>query len=229
MNNSKEKPDLSHINTLIFDLDGTLVDTAPDLLAATNHVLKKHGRSEVTRAQLLETISYGAREMIKQGFSLTGEPHGDDLADALFREFIDFYVNNLSVNSKPFPGCLSFLETAKAKGFKLAVCTNKLEAMARQLLSELKMDHLFEGIVGQDTAGVPKPDPAPFHAAVRSCRTSTATAVMVGDSKTDVRTAKAASVPALVCSFGYTDTPVKDLAADLVFHHYDELATIFIS
>lgn len=229
MNNSRQTPDFSHIDTLIFDLDGTLVDTAPDLLAATNHVLAQNGRKAVTRAQLLETISYGAREMIRRGFVLTGAPHSDDQADRLFHDFIDFYVANLSVNSKPFPGCLTFLEAAKARGYKLAVCTNKLEAMARQLLTELKMDHLFEGIVGQDTAGVPKPDPAPFYAAVNACGTSTATAVMVGDSKTDVRTAKAASVPALICSFGYTDIPVNDLAADGVFHHYDELATLFTS
>lgn len=227
MNNSNLNPDFRHIDTLIFDLDGTLVDTAPDLLAATNHVLAQNGREAVTRAQLLETISYGAREMIKRGFALTGEPHSDDQADPLFHEFINFYVNNLSVTSEPFPGCLPFLESAKASSFKLAVCTNKLEAMAVQLLTELKMDHLFEGIVGQDTAGVPKPDPAPFYAALDACGTSTTTAVMVGDSKTDVNTAKAAGVPSLVCSFGYTDIPVSDLGADVVFHHYDELAGIF--
>jgi len=217
-----------NIDTVIFDLDGTLVHTAPDLLRATNHVLAGQGRRGVVLDDILETVSFGAKAMIKRGFELTGEPVDQPQLDVLFMRFIDFYIANIAVDSKPFDGCLDLLGKCQAQGMKLGVCTNKLETLAVKLLAELDMLKYFAAIIGPDTINIAKPDPAPYRETVSRIGGNIHTSIMVGDSKTDILTAKAANVPVIALTFGYSDEPIAELGADYVLSHYDEMAEILL-
>jgi len=216
------------IDTVIFDLDGTLVHTAPDLLRATNHVLAGQGRRAIELDDIIETVSYGAKAMIKRGIELTGEPVDQPQLDVLFMRFIDFYINNIAVDSKPFDGCVDLLEKCQARGMKLGVCTNKMETLAVKLLAELDMLKYFAAIIGLDTINIAKPDPAPYRETVKRIGGNIHNSIMVGDSKTDILTAKAANVPVIALTFGYSDEPIETLGADYVLDHYNEMAEILL-
>ena len=208
---------------VIFDLDGTLVDTAPDLWAATNHVLTAHGRRAVTLDEVYEMVGQGAKKLIERGFERTGDPVRADLVDIMFRQFIDHYTANITATSKPNPGVLGLLDELKARGVGMAVCTNKLERLSVKLINGLGMDHYFSAIIGPDTTGVAKPDPKPLFAAIDHAGSAHTHAVMIGDSATDIRTAQAAQVPVIAVSFGYTDTHVSAFDPDHVVDHFDEI------
>jgi phosphoglycolate phosphatase len=208
---------------VVFDLDGTLVNTAPDLWAATNHVLTAHGRREVSLDDVYEMVGHGAKRLIERGFERTGDPVAEDKVDALFRQFIDYYSANITTRSEPYPGVLDLLDELRARGVGMAVCTNKLEALSRKLISGLAIDHYFSGIVGPDTTGIGKPDPRPLHAAISAAGSEPQNAVMVGDSATDIRTAQAAGIPVIAVSFGYTDTHVSHFDPTHVVDHFDEI------
>lgn len=213
-------------SAVIFDLDGTLVDTAPDLWGATNHVLKAHGRREVSLDDVYEMVGMGAKKLIERGFERTGEPARGDMIDILFRQFIDHYSANITAQSKPYPGVLALLDELKARGIGLAVCTNKMERLSVKLINELCMDHYFSGVIGPDTTGVAKPDPRPLDAAIEAAGSTRSHAVMIGDSATDIRTAQAASIPVVAVSFGYTDTHVSAFDPDHIVDHFDEILPI---
>lgn len=213
-------------SAVIFDLDGTLVDTAPDLWGATNHVLATHGRREVSLDDVYEMVGMGAKTLIERGFERTGEPARADMIDILFRQFIDHYAANITARSKPYPGVLALLDELQSRGIGLAVCTNKMERLSVKLINELGMDHYFAGVIGPDTTGVAKPDPRPLDAAIKAAGSARSHAVMIGDSATDIRTAQAASIPIVAVSFGYTDTHVSAFNPDHVVDHFDEMLPI---
>ncbi len=217
-----------NIDTVIFDLDGTLVHTAPDLLLAVNHVLEHNGRSSITLDQMLDTVSFGAKQMIIRGFELTGDPVSEKQLDIMFMRFLDYYIANVAVDSHPFEGCIDLLEKCQAKGMKLGVCTNKFETVAVKLLAELDMLKYFAAVVGPDTINIAKPDPAPFRETIKRIGGDIHKSIMVGDSKIDILTAKAAKVPVIAFTFGYSDEPIEDLGADYVLGHYDEVAEILL-
>lgn len=217
-----------NIDTVIFDLDGTLVHTAPDLLRATNHVLEQSGRNPIALEQLLDTVSFGAKQMIKRGFELTGDPVGEAELDIMFMRFLDYYIANVAVDSHPFEGCIDLLEKCQTKGMKLGVCTNKFETVAVKLLAELDMLKYFAAVVGPDTINIAKPDPAPYRETIKRIGGDIHKSIMVGDSKIDIMTAKAAKVPVIACTFGYSDEPIEDLGADYVLGHYDEMAEVLL-
>lgn len=209
--------------TLVFDLDGTLVDTAPDLVRTLNHVLAETGASPRPLEEMLPFISFGARRMIMEGLAASGRPASDTELDTLLRQFLDHYGDNVAVESRPYPGVVDVLETARATGARLAVCTNKFEKLSRLLLGEIGLAHFFHAIAGRDTLPVCKPDPGHLTGAIAMAGGETVRAVMVGDSATDVNTAKAAGVPCIAVSFGYSEVPALDLGADSVISHFDEL------
>jgi phosphoglycolate phosphatase len=209
--------------TVVFDLDGTLVDTAPDLIAAVNYVLGGRGYRPLSDAELRPTISFGGRHMISVGLQLQGGLHSESEVDALFDTFVAFYSRNIAVHSRPFPGLIEELDRLEAAGATLAVCTNKREGLARQLLEELGMLGRFKALTGADTFPVRKPHPDHFHGTVERAGGDRATSLMIGDSDTDVQTAKAAGVPVIGVTFGYTDVPVTELSCDAVISHYSEL------
>jgi phosphoglycolate phosphatase len=207
--------------TIIFDLDGTLVDTAPDLIATLNVILGAEGLPAVPDDEARGLIGHGARRMLERGLAIAGRTAGD--MDRLYRNFIACYENHLADRSRPFPGVEAALDTLAERGCTFAVCTNKLESLSVRLLTSLGLAGRFVAICGQDTFGVPKPNPQALLRTLRRAGGSLDSAVMVGDSVIDIATAKAALMPVVAVDFGYTDVPVKDLGPDKVISHYEHL------
>jgi phosphoglycolate phosphatase len=208
---------------LVFDLDGTLVDTAPDLMHATNHVLATLKRRAITMDEVRSFVGHGAKALITRGCEATGEPVDQRAIETLYQEFIIYYASNIAVGSRPFPGLVNFLNHCHSENIKLAVCTNKLESLSIRLLDALGLSHHFGAIVGPDTIGVAKPDPRPFHEAVKRLGVRHPKAIMIGDSETDILTARNAHVPVIAVPFGYTPKPVIDYGPDAHVTHYDDM------
>jgi phosphoglycolate phosphatase len=209
--------------TLVFDLDGTLVDTAPDLLAATNHVLADAGLPPVPADVVRPSIGFGARHMIVEGLRRSRTQLPEQEIDHLLTRFLTFYESNIAVGSRPFDGVTAALTAFEEAGARLAVCTNKREDLSRSLLSALNLDRHFVALAGRDTFPVSKPDPEHLLGTIQMAEGDPARAIMIGDSGVDVATAKAAGVPVVACSFGYSERPVAELGADWIIHHYSEL------
>ncbi len=210
--------------TVVFDLDGTLLDTAPDLIAAVNHIIQIAGGKPIDAEHLRPIISLGGREMIKEGLKHNGLNHSDDELYRRLPQFIAYYRENIAVLTKPFPGLLQKLDRLAALGCKLAVCTNKLESLALSLLTQPELANRFDAITGRDTFPVYKPDPRHLLGTIARTGGDPTQAIMIGDSNTDVKTAKAAGIPVVGVTFGYTDTPITELGCDAVISHYNQLA-----
>ena len=211
-----------HGLTLAFDLDGTLIDTAPDLIRATNYVLAGAGLPAVAGDAIRPYVSFGARRMIERGLELNDAPLTVGEVDVMFESFLAYYADNIAAESRPYPTLLATLDTLAGAGAKLAVCTNKRENLSRRLLAELGLAQRFSAICGRDTFSVCKPHPDHLTGTIAAAGGDPRRAVMIGDSNTDVSTAKAAGIPIIGVSFGYTEVPMRDLAPDAVIDHYDE-------
>ena len=209
--------------TLIFDLDGTLVDTAPDLVAATNHVLAGLGLPGISEHALRPLVGHGARFMVEHAIGPGAAKLSEEERKRLLDRFLDYYTRNIAVGSRPFEGTVPALERFRGAGAKLAVCTNKTERISRMLLEAIGMSDLFSAVAGRDTFPVFKPHPDHLLGTIGLAGGDSARAVMVGDSRIDIATAKAAGVPVVAVTFGYTDIPVRELGPDKVIDHYDEL------
>ncbi len=209
--------------TVIFDLDGTLVDTAPDLLNTLDHLLAEAGLPPANRSAIRPMISSGARSMVTTAFRIHGRELDEAELDNLFDRFIDFYQRNISFDSKPFPGVVNVLGQFRDQGAKLGVCTNKRESLSRKLLDELGLAGYFDALAGADTFAVSKPHPDHLLKTIRLAGGDPLASVMVGDSGTDVETAKAAGVPVVAVDFGYSDKPVVEYQPDFLIGHFDEL------
>ncbi|MFW6077409.1 MAG: phosphoglycolate phosphatase [Hyphomicrobiales bacterium] len=210
-------------SALVLDLDGTLVDTAPDLAQATNHVLAQNGRRPVTLDEIRSLVGLGARRLIRRGFALTGDELADDRVEALFEQFVDYYGEHISEHSRPFPGAIALLERCREAGIRLAVCTNKQEGLSLRLLADLGLSDYFSAVIGADTVGAAKPDAAPYHEAVRRAGATVSASLMVGDSGTDVLLARAVGVPVIAVTFGYCDRPVAEFEPDHLVDHFDDI------
>jgi phosphoglycolate phosphatase len=209
--------------TIVFDLDGTLVDTAADLVGALNAVLGNIGLPPVQIEEALPMVGYGARVMLERALAASERPVSPDSLDTMTRTFIDHYARHIADESRPFPGSAEMLDRLAADGWLIAVCTNKLEALARRLLDALGLASRFAVIAGQDTFGIRKPDPRHLTGTITAAGGSTERAVMVGDSEIDVETARAAAVPIVAVEFGYSTIPAAELGADRVINHFDAL------
>lgn len=209
--------------TIAFDLDGTLVETAPDLIRATNHVLAIAGLAPVPAANLRGIISFGARAMIEHGLTLHGAALPASRVDELLARFLEHYADNIAAESHPYPGLEMALTALADQGANLVVCTNKQEALSRKLLDALGLTGHFAAIAGRDTFPVYKPHPDHLTGAIRMAGGDPRRAIMVGDSDTDIQTARAAGIPVIGVPFGYTDIPIHDLAPDIVIEHYRDL------
>lgn len=208
--------------TVVFDLDGTLVDTALDLMRCTNYVLNIAELPPVDAAHLRPIISHGARAMIERGLAFHNVRQTSGEIDRLQQRFLDHYVATISQESRPFPGLLSALDQLEARGARLAVCTNKLAAMSHRLLDDLDMKRRFRFIAGRDTFPVSKPHPAHLLRTIEQVGGDPERAILVGDSDVDLATARAARVPMIAVSFGYSDPPVATLQPDALIDHYDD-------
>lgn len=209
-------------DTIVFDLDGTLADTAPDLAAALNHTLQALGRAAINPEAVRQLIGQGARVLLRRGLAATGDAP-EALVDRGFPIFIERYSKNICTATAAYPGLETALEALCMQGLALAICTNKPERLTHQLISALGWQRRFNSIVGGDTLLVRKPDPAPLLEAI--ARTGGRRAVFVGDSITDADTAKAAGIPFVAVSFGYSDRPVDQLSADAVINSYAQLGS----
>jgi phosphoglycolate phosphatase len=209
--------------TIAFDLDGTLVDTAPDLIGSLNAVLAEQGLPPhpVTAARRL--IGGGTRQLVERGFAQAGGTPDPQRLPALVERMVEIYLGRISQESAPFEGLETALDQLSASGARLAVCTNKREGLSRTLLDALGLTRRFAAIVGSDTTPTIKPDPAGLIHAIREAGGDPAHAVFVGDSITDLLTARAAAVPAVGVSFGYSETAVETLGFDRLIDSYAEL------
>ena len=211
------------VTTLVFDLDGTLIDTAPDLVDTLNMLFEREGLPPVPYETARNLIGGGARAMIARGIAAEGRELGPEKLEQMFADFIAHYSAHIADRSRPFPGLIDALDALATDGFRFAVCTNKLERLTRLLLDELKLTHRFAAICGQDTFGVQKPDPEVLRRTIAAAGGHPQRAIMIGDSSTDVRTARAASVPVIAVDFGYSEQPVADMKPDRVISHFSEL------
>lgn len=205
-----------------FDLDGTLLDTSGDLAAATNHALVAGGRRSMAAAALMPLVGGGARHLLAR--ALEGSGGADDTeVDRLLPLLLDYYAANIAVHTRPFPHAVETLDALRARGVQCALATNKRESFTHDLLGRLGLLDRFAAIVGGDTlgAGRAKPKPDMIMAMIEQCgggRTA-----FVGDSIYDVEAARAAGVPVVACSFGYSDRPARALGADAVIDGFDRL------
>jgi len=206
-----------------FDLDGTLVDTNPDLTPAINAALAAAGRPTISQDSTRKLIGGGSRKMLERGLDLTGGPVPEAQFEELYARLLSFYEANIAAHSQPYAGCLAALDALSADGTKLAVVTNKPEYLAVKLLDALEMTHRFDSVLGGDTLGPGRGKPAPDMILETVARCGGGPFAMVGDSSFDVRAAKAAGKPCVALSFGYNDVPVAELGAEAVIDHYDEL------
>jgi phosphoglycolate phosphatase len=208
---------------IVFDLDGTLVDTAPDLITALNHVLAREGLSAVPLASARNMIGAGARKLIERGLEVEGRAVTVDDLDRLTADFVEFYADHIADASRPFEGLEAALDDLASRGYRLAVCTNKLEWLSRRLLDALGLSARFAAICGADTFGVSKPDPAILRQTVAKAGGTVTSSIMVGDSGNDIGVARRAGMPVIGVSFGYTDIPIVELKPDRLIHHMGDL------
>jgi len=210
-------------DTVGFDLDGTLVDTAPDLGRALNHALAIIGRGPIGEDVIRELIGGGTRAMLTRALEHSGGMVEEARFEALYADLIACYERHTSEHSKPYPGCLAALDALAARGCRLAVVTNKPEYLARKLLEELGMSERFACILGGDTLGAGRSKPARDMIDEAIARCGGTRFAMVGDSSFDVKAAKSAEVPCVVLSVGYHDAPPETLGAQALIDHFDEL------
>ena len=210
--------------TIVYDLDGTLADTAGDLMGALNAVLTNEGLEPLPVENARSMLGAGGRALIARGFAASGRDLAPPKLDALFGDFLAHYNAHIVETTRLYPGVEAVLRAFERAGWRQAVCTNKMEGSARILMEKLGVASRFEFICGQDTFGVGKPDPKPLLGTIAAAGGASDRAIMVGDSVTDIKTARAAGLPVIAVDFGYTDVPVSDLGPDRVISHFDELA-----
>ncbi|HEY8382676.1 MAG TPA: HAD family hydrolase [Microvirga sp.] len=207
----------------VFDLDGTLADTIHDLIGTLNVVLNSEGLPSLSLEEGRTMVGAGARALIERGLTSAGRDVVPERLDVLHTAFMVHYGQNLCVGSRLFDGVPEALDRLEAAGFRLAVCTNKYERHSVELLEALGLANRFSAICGRDSFPYFKPDPRHLTLTIEKAGGDPSRAVMVGDSVTDIATAKAAAIPVVAVSFGYTDIPVQDLGPDRIIDHYDGL------
>ncbi len=207
---------------ILFDLDGTLVDSLPDLAWSMNQLLGELGREPTTLAHMRTWVGDGAAVLVERCLLATGGLPEPSPAEAVKR-FLAFYRTHAAVETRPFPGVLETLTALRAAGHPLGVCTNKPTDLSRLLLDELEMTRFFSAVVGGDGAPERKPHPGHLRATLDAMRMADRKALMVGDSPNDVAAAKAAGIPVVVVSFGYTQIPAEALGADVVIGDFGDL------
>jgi phosphoglycolate phosphatase len=208
---------------VVFDLDGTLVDTAPDLVASLNVILTREGMAPLPLASARNMIGGGARKMLERGLEAEGRTVTTAEVDRLTADFIAYYADHIADHSRPFDGLEAALDQLRGTGCTLAVCTNKLEWLSKRLLDRLDLSSRFAAICGSDTFGISKPDPAILRQTVVRAGGQITSTIMVGDAGPDVGVARRAGVPVIGVTFGYTEVPIEQLNPDVLISHMREL------
>ena len=203
---------MSQIYTILFDLDGTLVDTAPDLIEAHNHVMKKYGHKQKRLSDIKSLAGRGAWVMMQRSFK--NEIKDEKTKKKMVDEFIDFYSQNINNASKPTRGIFEFLDWAKSKNISMGVCTNKREVLAIDLLKKINMYKYFEYVAGADTFEINKPDPRHLTNVIEIIGGNLSKSIMVGDSEVDSNSAYNANLPFVLVKNGYTEKSEKEIKHD---------------
>jgi phosphoglycolate phosphatase len=209
--------------TVVFDLDGTLVESAPDLVATLNLLLAREGARPLPLTEARTLIGQGARALLARGFAAEGLVIEEPRLSDLFERFINHYREHIADESHVFPGVETALDALREAGARLAVCTNKRTDLSVALLEALGVADRFAAIVGPDGAGVAKPDPRHLLTTIERAGGRADRALMVGDSASDAGAARAAGVPLILVTFGYTPVPVQELGANALIDHFEEL------
>ena len=209
---------MTQIYTILFDLDGAIVHTAPDLMGAHNHVMKKFGHPTKELADIKNLAGKGAWMMMQRSFK--NEVTDEKLKKEMTKEFVDYYSKNIANDSKPFKGLFEFLEWAKLKNISMAVCTNKQEKLAIDLLKRLNLFNYFEYIAGSDTFAYNKPDPRHLTDVVEIIGGDLKKTIMVGDSEVDEMAAANAKLPFILVADGYTERTVDQIKHDALIKDY---------
>ncbi|WP_246748732.1 HAD family hydrolase [Rhizobium setariae] len=207
----------------VFDLDGTLIDTAPDLVDSLNFTIAARDLEPVTYADLTHLVGHGAKAMIERAFALRKAPLSNGDFEPMLERFIDHYKGAMPGKSQPYPGLIDALDRLQAAGVMLAVCTNKMESLARPLIAGLGLTDRFAAITGGDTFAVRKPDAEHLFGTVKLAGGAPARTVMIGDSLNDIKVAANAGIPSIAVPFGYSDVAVETLKPTHVIQHFDEL------
>jgi phosphoglycolate phosphatase len=208
---------------LVFDLDGTLAETAPDLTATLNMILTREGLGPVPYETARTLVGGGARLMIERGLAHSGARLPDEKIDRLFEDFLDHYEAHIADASTLFPGVVEALDRFEEAGWRFAVCTNKVEQASMMLLKALGIADRFAVICGKETFPMSKPDRRALLMTIEKAGGSRESAIMVGDSKTDIETAQNARIPVIAVDFGYADQPVATYKPNRVISHFDDL------
>ena len=210
---------MNHQFTILFDLDGTLVNTAPDLLHAHNHVMKKYGYNERKLSDIKRLAGKGSKVMLTRSMHEVAELSGkikktDDLIEEMTKEFIDYYSKNIVKESRLKKGLLNFLSWCKKNSISMAVCTNKLEHLSINLLKKFKIYNFFDYVAGGNTFKHNKPDPKHLTDIVEIIGGNTKKTLMIGDSETDSNASKAANIPFILIENGYTEKKSSEIYHD---------------
>ena len=206
-----------------FDLDGTLIDTSGDLAAAVNYAIGTIDRPPFPVEEIKPFVGKGAKVMLQRALTASGG-FDDALLTRLLPILLDYYEQNLAIHSRPYPGLIVAMDALEQAGVKLAICTNKAERFTIPLMHQIGLSDRFASIVGGDTVGVAKPDPAPIHAMIE--RAGGGRAIFLGDTINDIAGARNAGIPSVAVSFGFLDGPIEELEADAIIHHFDELVPL---
>ncbi len=207
---------------LAFDLDGTLVDTAPDIIGALNLVLREEGVKPYHLDEARPLIGRGAMELLRRGFALAGHPLSPEQEAPLLDRLLKHYEAHIDAFSRPFEGLIAALDTLEARGARFAVCTNKHTYLSVELLKKLGLFDRFPSIRGADSVPAKKPDAGHLQACIDDMGGDIKKTIMIGDSETDFLTAQNAGVPCILVSFGYSERPIQELDCDVLIDHYDQ-------
>ncbi|MDX3925374.1 MAG: HAD family hydrolase [Shinella sp.] len=213
---------------VVFDLDGTLIDTAADLVASLNHTIGMEGLEPVGYEDLTYLVGHGAQVMIQRAFALRGRELSDEDHRRMIGVFVDHYASGMPGVSAPYPGLLAAMDRLSAAGYRLAVCTNKMEMLAKRLIEGLGISSRFAAITGGDTFAVRKPDAGHLLGTVRLAEGDPRRTVMIGDSLNDILVARNAAIPSIGVPFGYSDVPIASLSPDHVVDRFDELTPALV-
>jgi phosphoglycolate phosphatase len=209
---------------ILLDFDGTLVDTAPDFIGALNRLLREMEQPSVPIDEFRNLAGDGAKRLLQRALGHVGAPvPPDDEIMPRVKQLIAYYYEVMTVESRTFPGVIETLNGLATNGTRLAICTNKPQAATEALIGHFGMGHLFGAVLGGDTVAAKKPDPLHLHDALARLGKGAERAVMVGDSATDVAAARAAGVPVVVVSYGYSPVPARELGGDAVIDDFAEL------
>jgi phosphoglycolate phosphatase len=208
---------------LLCDLDGTLIDSVPDLANALSDLLVEAGRRRVAEDEVKAMVGDGVAVLVERGFAATGGLPAPQILHAQVARYTALYETRMTERTRLYPGALAALQALRAQGWRLAVCTNKPERASREIVSALGLGGLMEAIAGGDTYPVKKPDPGHLLRLLAAMDAAPGRAVMLGDSRPDIAAARAAGLPAIAVSHGYGTIPAHELGADKVIAHFDEL------